>query len=60
VLERLRAALASALNTDAATRAFNAMGFKPGEGGSDGLRQRIAEDMRLFTAVIGERNLKFD
>jgi len=34
--------------------------FKPGEGGSDGLRQRIAEDMRLFTAIIRERRLKFE
>ena len=41
-------------------RAFNAMGFKPGDGAPGPMRRRIEDDMRLFTTVIRERNLKFD
>jgi len=60
VVEKLSGALSQALQTEAATKSFNAMGFKPGEGRPDQLRHRIDADMRLFTAVIRERNLKFD
>jgi hypothetical protein len=49
-----------ALHTDAAVRAFNAMGFKPGAGTPGPMTRRIEADMRLFTTVIRERNLKFD
>jgi hypothetical protein len=57
---RLSGALSAALKTDAAVRAFNAMGFVPGDGTPEIMARRIANDMRLFTTVIRERNLKFD
>ena len=41
-------------------RAFNAMGFKPGDGTPATMAQQIETDMRLFTTVIRERQLKFD
>ena len=36
------------------------MGFKPGSGTAGPMKAQIEADMRLFTAVIRERNLKFD
>jgi hypothetical protein len=48
------------LSTDAAARAFNNMGFKPGSGTPGPMTKQIEADMRLFTTVIRERNLKFD
>jgi tripartite-type tricarboxylate transporter receptor subunit TctC len=60
VIAKLSEALHAALKTDAAVRAFNAMGFKPGDGTPEPMRERIDADMRLFTGVIRERNLKFD
>ena len=57
---RLSEALSAALQTDAAVRAFNNMGFKPGAGTPGPMAKQIEADMRLFTAVIRERNLKFD
>jgi len=60
VVAKLSAALASALQTDASVKAFNAMGFIPGAGTPDPMTKQIEEDIRLFTAVIRERNLKFD
>src|SRR5262249_38072611 len=60
VVTRLSRALSEALHTDAAVKAFNAMGFKPGEGTAEPMTKQIALDMRLFTTVIRERNLKFD
>ncbi len=60
VVARLSGALSAALKTDAAVRAFNAMGFVPGDGTPEIMARRIANDMRLFTTVIRERNLKFD
>ena len=39
---------------------FNAMGFKPGAGTPGPMAKQIEADMRLFTTVIRERNLKFD
>jgi tripartite-type tricarboxylate transporter receptor subunit TctC len=60
VIARLSEALSAALGTDAATRAFNAMGFKPGAGTPGPMAKQIEADMRLFTTVIRERNLKFD
>jgi tripartite-type tricarboxylate transporter receptor subunit TctC len=60
VIAKLSEALSAALRTDAAVRAFNAMGFKPGDGTPGPMRERIEADMRLFTTVIRERNLKFD
>jgi len=59
-LARLSEALSAALGTDAATRAFNNMGFKPGSGTPGPMTKQIEADMRLFTTVIRERNLKFD
>ena len=60
VVAKLSAALASALQADASVKAFNAMGFIPGAGTPGPMTKQIEEDMRLFTAVIRERNLKFD
>ena len=60
VVAKLSEALAAALHTDAAVRAFNAMGFKPGPGTPSAMARQIESDMRLFTTVIRERNLKFD
>jgi hypothetical protein len=36
------------------------MGFIPGAGTPGPMEKQIREDMRLFTTVIRERNLKFD
>jgi tripartite-type tricarboxylate transporter receptor subunit TctC len=60
IIAKLSAALAAALHTDASVNAFNAMGFKPGAGTPDQMAKQIESDMRLFTTVIRERNLKFD
>ena len=60
VLAKLSEALSAALGTDAAARGFNAMGFKPGAGTPGPMAKQIEADMRLFTTVIRERNLKFD
>ena len=60
VVAKLSEALNAALHTDAAVRAFNAMGFKPGPGTPGAMTRQIEADMRLFTTVIRERNLKFD
>jgi len=60
VIAKLSAALAGALHTEASTKAFNTMGFKPGEGTPERMRRDIEADMHLFTTVIRERNLKFD
>jgi tripartite-type tricarboxylate transporter receptor subunit TctC len=57
---KLSEALSAALHTEAAVRAFNAMGFKPGPGLPGPMIRQIEADMRLFTTVIRERNLKFD
>jgi tripartite-type tricarboxylate transporter receptor subunit TctC len=60
VVARLSEALAAALHTDASVKAFNAMGFIPGAGSPGPMTKQIEDDMRLFTKVIRERNLKFD
>jgi tripartite-type tricarboxylate transporter receptor subunit TctC len=60
VIAKLSEALSTALSSEASQRAFNAMGFKPGSGTPGLLRKQIEDDMRLFTAVIRERNLQFD
>ena len=60
VAAKLSEALAAALHSDASVKAFNAMGFIPGAGTPGPMAKQIQEDMRLFTAVIRERNLKFD
>ena len=60
VLAKLSEALSTALGTEASTRAFNGMGFKPGVGTPGPMKSQIEADMRLFTTVIRERNLKFD
>jgi tripartite-type tricarboxylate transporter receptor subunit TctC len=57
---KLSEALAAALHTDASVKAFNAMGFIPGSGTPGPMTKQIEEDMRIFTTVIRERNLKFD
>ena len=36
------------------------MGFKPGDGTPGPMAKAIENDMRVFTTVIRERNLKFD
>jgi hypothetical protein len=59
-VSRLSDALSASLKTEAAVRAFNAMGFKPGAGTPGPMQRQIEADMRLFTTVIRERNLKFD
>jgi tripartite-type tricarboxylate transporter receptor subunit TctC len=53
-------ALSTALKTEEAVRAFNAMGFRPGDGTPAQMVAQIEADMRIFTTVIRERNLKFD
>ena len=60
VVAKLSDALANALHSDAAIKAFNAMGFIPGAGTPGPMTKQIEEDMRIFTTVIRERNLKFD
>ena len=60
VLAKLSAALSGALHTDTAQKAFQAMGFKAGAGSPEQMAKQIESDMRLFTTVIRERNLKFD
>jgi tripartite-type tricarboxylate transporter receptor subunit TctC len=59
-LAKLSEALSTALKSDAAVRGFNNMGFKPGSGTPGPMKAQIEADMRLFTTVIRERNLKFD
>ena len=59
-ITKLSEALSSALKTDAAVKGFNNMGFKPGTGTPGPMKAQIDADMRLFTTVIRERNLKFD
>ena len=59
-LAKLSAALSSALGSEAAVKGFNNMGFKPGAGTPAPMKAQIEADMRLFTTVIRERNLKFD
>jgi tripartite-type tricarboxylate transporter receptor subunit TctC len=60
VVARLSEALSAALHSDASVKAFNVMGFKPGAGTPGPMARQIEDDMRLFTTVIRERNLKFD
>lgn len=60
VVARLSEALAAALHTEASVKAFNGMGFIPGSGTPGPMNKQIDADMRLFTTVIRERNLKFD
>ena len=60
VIAKLSEALSMALKSEASVRAFNAMGFKPGSGMPGPMKHQIEADMRLFTTVIRERNLKFD
>jgi tripartite-type tricarboxylate transporter receptor subunit TctC len=57
---KLSEALSAGLKSAQAATAFNAMGFKPGDGTPRLMAQQIARDMDLFTRVIRERNLKFD
>ena len=57
---KLSGALASALHSEASIKAFNAMGFIPGAGTPGPMTKQIEDDMRIFTTVIRERNLKFD
>ncbi len=59
VAARLSQALSASLKTEAAVRAFNAMGFKPGQGTPEEMTAAIENDMRLFTSVIRERKLTF-
>ena len=60
VVAKLSEALSAALKLETSVRAFNAMGFKPGAGTPGPMKDQIEADMRLFTTVIRERNLKFD
>jgi len=60
VVAQLSAALVAALQSEAAVRAFNVMGFKPGSGTPGPMTEQIEADMRMFTTVIRQRNLKFD
>jgi tripartite-type tricarboxylate transporter receptor subunit TctC len=57
---KLSQALSAALKPDVAVKGFNNMGFKPGTGTPGPMKAQIEDDMRLFTTVIRERNLKFD
>lgn len=59
-LAKLSDALSAALKSEAAVKGFNNMGFKPGTGTPGPMKAQIEADMRLFTTVIRERNLKFD
>jgi tripartite-type tricarboxylate transporter receptor subunit TctC len=60
VVAKLSDALAAALHSEASVKAFNAMGFIPAAGTPGPMTKQIEEDMRIFTTVIRERNLKFD
>jgi tripartite-type tricarboxylate transporter receptor subunit TctC len=60
MIAALSSALSAGLKSDAATKALNAMGFKAGEGTPGPMVAAIENDMRVFTTVIRERNLKFD
>ena len=57
-IAKLSDALSSALKPEASVKAFNAMGFRPGTGTPGPMKAQIEADMRLFTTVIRERNLK--
>ena len=59
-IAKLSDALSSALKPEASVKAFNAMGFRHGTGTPGPMKAQIEADMRLFTTVIRERNLKFD
>ncbi len=60
IIAKISDALAAGLNSDAAAKSFGTMGFKPGDGRPGPMTKAIENDMRLFTTVIRERNLKFD
>lgn len=60
VIAKLSDALAAGLASDAAAKSFGAMGFKPGDGRPGPMTKTIENDMRVFTTVIRERNLKFE
>jgi len=60
IVYKLSDALHDALASEASIKAFNAMGFKPGDGRPKPMTKQIEDDMRLFTKVIRERHLKFD
>jgi len=60
IVDRLSGALSHALTAAEATKAFNAIGLVPGTGTPQHLIRLIESDMRLFTTVIRERNLKFE
>ena len=60
MVAKLSEALSGALKPEASVKAFNAMGFRPGTGTPGPMKAQIEADMRLFTTVIRERNLKFD
>lgn len=60
VVDRLSSALGQTLKTVEAAKAFNAIGLAPGTGTPQRLTALIENDMRLFTTVIQERQLKFE
>ena len=48
MIAKLSEALSAGLKTEAAVRAFNAMGFKPGDGTPAPMVEQIELDMELF------------
>lgn len=60
VVAKLSEALSAGLKTEAAIRALNGIGFKPGNGTPEPMRLQIIRDMELFQKVVRERNLKFE
>ena len=60
VVDRLSSVLSQTLKTVEAAKAFNAIGLAPGTGTPQRLVALIENDMRLFTTVIRQRQLKFE
>jgi tripartite-type tricarboxylate transporter receptor subunit TctC len=60
IVDKLSAALSQLLKTEQAKKGFNAIGLNPGTGSPQRLTELIENDTRRFTAVIRDRNLKFE
>jgi tripartite-type tricarboxylate transporter receptor subunit TctC len=60
VIAKLSTTLDTLLKSEEAKKALNPLGLNPGIGTPQQLTKIIERDMRLFTTVIRERNLKFE
>lgn len=60
IIAKLSTLLDKTLKSDEAKKVLNPLGLNPGIGTPEQLTMIIERDMRLFTTVIRERNLKFE